>query len=102
MVRKFFAPLREMHKRMRYENFEVRTDVKWLAPVWIRIGTGAPEQVQTASAALEKLTYRWPHQRGRHYLSAKTCCLAALNGQMPADMAREAFIHAAIEAQMLD
>lgn len=101
-ARMFFAPPTEIKNKMRNENFEVRTEARWLTPVWIRVGNGAPETVRCAGAALEKLTYRWPDKRGRHYLSAKTCCLAALNGQASAEMAREAFIHASIEAQMLD
>ena len=97
----FFAPPKEIKNKVRNERFELRTEARWLTPVWIRVGNGVPERVRCAVAALEKLTYRWPDKRGRHYFSAKTCCLAALNGQASAEMAREAFIRASIEAQML-
>lgn len=87
---------------MKYENFEIRTDARWLAPVWIRVGSGVAEAVRSPSDALEKLMYRWPNDKGLHYSSAKSCCLEALSQRHKLDASREAFIRAAIEAKMLD
>ncbi|WP_409457356.1 DUF982 domain-containing protein [Rhizobium sp.] len=87
---------------MMYENFDTRTDARWLAPVWIRVGSGVAEAVRSPSDALEKLVYRWPSQKGMHYSSAKSYCIEALSQRHKLDASREAFIRAAIEAKMLD
>ena len=87
---------------MTNEAAETRTATRWLAPVWVRLGNGSPEPVRDPAEALEKLMFRWPPTRGRHYLSARTSCLAALNRQMANDLAREAFIRASLEAKLLD
>jgi hypothetical protein len=87
---------------MTHETDENRADARWLAPVWVRVGSGFSEPVRSPAEALEKLTHRWPGRRGRHYLGAKTCCAAALTQQMSAELAREAFIQASIESEMLD
>lgn len=79
-----------------------RSAPRWLTPVWVRLGNGSPEPVRCPAEALDKLMFRWPPSRGRHYRSAKTNCLAALNHQIAGDLAREAFIRASLEAKLLD
>lgn len=75
---------------------------RWLTPVWIRTNNSSAEAVRGPAEALEKLMFRWPANRGRHYRSAKTSCMAALKQQLSNDLAREAFIRASLEAQLLD
>ncbi len=87
---------------MKYENFDIRTDARWVAPVWIRVGSGAAEAVRSPGDALEKLMYRWPSPSGICNLLAKATCLKALGDRLELDASREASIRAAIEAQMLD
>lgn len=87
---------------MKYEKFETRTDARWLAPVWIRVGSGVAEAVRSPNDALEKLMYRWPSQSGTYYSLAKATCLKALSSRLELNASREVFVKAAIEAQMLD
>jgi len=47
------------------------------------------------------LQHRWPAERGPHYLQAKKLCKEAAQGLVPAEVARESFISAAIEAYLL-
>jgi hypothetical protein len=47
------------------------------------------------------MRYRWPLERGHHYMNALQCCRDAAEGQVPAEVAKEAFISAAIEAAVL-
>jgi hypothetical protein len=47
------------------------------------------------------LQNRWPHERGDHYRRAMNVCKEAAQGSVPTEVAREAFISAAIEAYVL-
>ncbi|KQZ48492.1 hypothetical protein ASD54_16630 [Rhizobium sp. Root149] len=87
---------------MTNEVVDGRNAPRWLTPVWVRLNDGSPEAVHGPAEALEKLMFRWPPRRGRHYRSARTSCLAAVNRQMAQDLAREAFIRASLEAKLLD
>ena len=78
------------------------SDVRWLTPVYVRIGYGSAEAVRSPQQALDKLMYRWPANQGRHYLSAKANCRAALDQKISPDIAREAFVRASLEAKLLD
>lgn len=73
----------------------------WRAPVLVRIGYGSSEKVESPSDALHYLKHRWPHERGSHYARAISLCKTATEGLVPAEMAKEAFISAAIEARIL-
>jgi hypothetical protein len=87
---------------MRHELMKPSGDVRWHAPVWVRAENAGADPVRTPGEALEKLDHRWPPHGGRHYRSARACCLAALRKQMEPDLAREAFVWASAEAQILD
>jgi hypothetical protein len=76
-------------------------DREWHVPVMIRIGYGASEIVRSPADAVGYLTRRWPMERGRHFENAKRKCVAALNRQIPSEVAREEFIAAAIESYVL-
>ncbi|CAD7038718.1 hypothetical protein REJC140_00659 [Pseudorhizobium endolithicum] len=84
-------------------NMMIRTsDVRWLTPVRVRIGYGFPETIRTPHEALSYLHYRWPAVDGDHYRQAKVLCAEAVEHPGLTEAAREAFLHACIEAKMLD
>jgi hypothetical protein len=51
--------------------------------------------------AAQCLLHRWPAKTGKAYSKARTACLSALEGHVPAYYAREAFVAAATEANIL-
>ena len=80
---------------------EILASAPWRAPVLVRIGHGSSEAVGSASDAMHYLQHRWPAERGSHYLQATKLCKEAAQGLVPAEVARESFISAAIEAYVL-
>jgi hypothetical protein len=84
-------------------NMNIRTsDVRWLAPVYVRIGYGIPEAVRSPKDALNHLLYRWPASCGNARREAEASCAKAMQLKYACDAAREAFIRACIEAMVLD
>lgn len=81
-------------------NVDVVATATWPQPVLVRIGYGASEPVQSASEALHYLLRRWPAERGPCYDEAMQACTAASEGTVCADLAREAFLAAAVEAHL--
>ncbi|HEV7249513.1 MAG TPA: DUF982 domain-containing protein [Shinella sp.] len=77
-------------------------DDRWLSPVFVRIGYGAAEAVRTPNDAMGYLHFRWPAHRGRAFDNARTLCAGAVEQNHACEGAREAFIRACIEAQILD
>jgi hypothetical protein len=75
---------------------------RWLTPVWVRLGEEPPEAITSPKQALERLSCKWPTKQGRHFLGARATCAAVMKKQLASDLAREAFIRASIEAQILD
>ena len=73
----------------------------WRSPVHVRVGDGIPDVITDAEAALYALSHRWPFHDGKHYQEARRGCTAALEGHWTAEAAREVFIAASIEANML-
>ena len=73
----------------------------WRHHVVLQWGDGRTERVSGPTAALRALEVKWPPQRGLHFITAKAACLGALNRKCSAELAREAFIAAAIEADLL-
>jgi hypothetical protein len=51
--------------------------------------------------AAQCLLHKWPSKTGKAYSKARTACLNALEGHVPAYYAREAFVAAATEANIL-
>lgn len=85
---------------MRREMMEA-SGIRWNAPVWVR-GTAGVEPVRTPGEALERLNNRWPPYGGRRYRSARACCIAALSKQLEPNLAREAFVWASAEVEILE
>jgi hypothetical protein len=89
-------------KIMKHEVIGASFEVRWLAPVWVRVGNGLPQIVRGPKDALEQLKFRWPSLQGSSYQEAKLKCMAALTKPGLCEEARETFIRASIEAKMLD
>jgi hypothetical protein len=75
--------------------------VRWRSPVALTLRGRAREKVHSPGQALDKLLHEWPRVRGRHYLSARTSCKAAMESKIDPELAREAFIRATAEAALL-
>ncbi|WP_083929866.1 DUF982 domain-containing protein [Rhizobium sp. 42MFCr.1] len=75
--------------------------IYWRAPIHVRIGNGWNETIFGPADAVEYLKYRWPADRGPHYLAAMRACSGALCRRESPDFARDLFVAAAIEGDML-
>ena len=76
-------------------------DVVWAEPVTIKLGYGQPEKINGPLQALNCLAQRWPDTAGVEFLKAKTLCMVALGERIPCAGVRDAFVAAAVEADML-
>lgn len=76
-------------------------ELLWPHPVFMRIGNGFPERIGGPQQAIEALNVRWPCKRGPIYLHAMELCAAALSTKISAGLDREAFVSAALEADVL-
>lgn len=71
----------------------------WDQPVTIETLTlGKFQMVSSAAEAARILLESWPVDEGEAFLAAKAACLLVLEGRMPAEEARAAFLAAAAEA----
>jgi hypothetical protein len=75
--------------------------ILWETPVIVRIGDGMPETIDGPKEALDQLSNRWPAERGPKFEVAKTACRLAIQRYGSLNEAREAFIAAAIEVDIL-
>lgn len=75
-------------------------DVKfWNKPVEIELGRiGHYRAVTNTREAAECLMTRWPESGGPAHAAARRACLEVLEGKIPPDVARQAFIEAAEES----
>lgn len=76
-------------------------DARWATPVYVRIGHGASEVITGPQKALHFLMIRWPTERGAKYTMAGIACANSVEGRGSPEVAKEAFIAAAIEASVL-
>ncbi len=76
--------------------------ITWCKPVVIRLPSGLTRRFDGPYEAKDFLENEWPLRRGRHRDNASRQCEAALRRICSAEIAREAFIAAAIEANCLD
>lgn len=74
---------------------------EWTVPVRIQVGEGRPELVYGPAEALDILQNRWSSCRGRHHGEALRDCAAAIERSGSVSKARETFVAASIEADML-
>jgi hypothetical protein len=71
------------------------------APVVIQIEQGGQYRNVTSVMEAAVLLFQvWPKDHGEAYFVARHACIKAMEGKVPADHARSAFIAAAREAHM--
>ena len=63
-------------------------------------GVGGYRTVKSTEDAAQCLLAYWPTRKGKAYVSAQQACLAALEGTSTPELAREAFISAALAAKI--
>ncbi|MCO5148476.1 MULTISPECIES: DUF982 domain-containing protein [unclassified Shinella] len=73
----------------------------WVAPVVVEFQPGRGETVHGPEQALHYLLIRWPVQRGLRYEQACIVTAMCVEGHHGLSQAREAFIAAAVEANIL-
>lgn len=70
-------------------------------PVRIKTATGSSAQVRGPEDALQCLAHSWPAKQGTEFESAWLSCMRMLKRQARCDDAREAFVTAALKANVL-
>lgn len=78
------------------------SNTRWSEPVYLRIGYGMPETIRSPKEALNHLLFRWPAIRGEKYQSAADLCGAASGNLLLYEQARNVFLEACLEANVLD
>lgn len=73
----------------------------WSEPIEVELGAiGSYKVISDVEQAAHALLYEWPVDQGAAYTQAKQACLAVLEGEQEPDMAKEAFLAAAVEADV--
>ncbi|WP_276121883.1 DUF982 domain-containing protein [Pararhizobium qamdonense] len=80
---------------------DVNFKVKWQSPVFVRIGNGMRERIGGPDAALAALLHRWPSSSRSEYALAKRRCVDAVARHGNPELARSAFVEAAVSAKVL-
>ncbi|MBB5536366.1 DUF982 domain-containing protein [Rhizobium giardinii] len=74
-----------------------KRDIPWSHPLKVTLRAGMDRTFASVYDALDYLENEWPKKRGDRYDRAVLACRQGLNGQAPAELAREAFIAACLE-----
>ncbi|MDF0664150.1 MULTISPECIES: DUF982 domain-containing protein [unclassified Rhizobium] len=80
---------------------DVDFHVTWQSPVFVRIGDGMRERIDGPDTALAALLHRWPSTSQAGYAVAKRRCVDAIAKRGSPELAREAFVEAAVSARVL-
>jgi hypothetical protein len=73
----------------------------WRVPIEVELGAVGSYRVMSDTVqAAEALVYQWPVRTGPKWLVAMQACLDALEGKLDAEVARKAFIAAAVHAEV--
>ena len=73
----------------------------WSAPVHVVIGNGPSETIFGPEAAVQYLRSGWPIRNSLRHSKALRACTAATHRRAPPDLARDVFIAACVEADLL-
>jgi len=73
-------------------------DVRWTRPIRVRLQCGLEHTFTSIYDALDFLENEWPIRHGQQHDQAVKRCRRALSGIIPAEIAREAFLAACVEA----
>lgn len=74
---------------------------EWKIPVRVQVGKHAPLAIRTPAEALSLLLNRWPTAGGKYHQEARHMCSMALRRTIPSEVARETFVSATLEAEIL-
>jgi hypothetical protein len=88
-------------KQMTIQAKKAMALVLWQKPVQVRIGRGPSETINGPNEALTFLLNRWPKERGQMVENAKYACTMAVERHGSSEIARDAFVAAAIDAYIL-
>ncbi|EJC71200.1 DUF982 domain-containing protein [Rhizobium leguminosarum] len=83
------------------EVIDVDLCVTWQSPVFVRIGNGMRERLDGPDAALAALFHRWPSSYDPEYDVVKRRCVDAIASHGSPELARSAFVEAAVAAKVL-
>ncbi|MBX4864130.1 DUF982 domain-containing protein [Rhizobium bangladeshense] len=83
-----------------YQNSHI-PELRWTAPVAIRIGRRSSEFIHGPAEAIDYLEHRWPFLDSPCLDAAKHRCVEVMNSLTHIEVARKAFISAAAEAKVL-
>lgn len=75
--------------------------VTWQSPVFVRIGSGMRERIDGPDTALAALLHRWPSSGQPELAMAKRRCVDAIAKHGSPELARDAFVEAAVAAKVL-
>ncbi|MCH4541885.1 DUF982 domain-containing protein [Ochrobactrum sp. A-1] len=73
----------------------------WETPVFVRIGHGMTEPINGPREALYYLSNRWAAERGPKFEIAKLACRLTVEHYGSLNDARQAFLDAAVEVDVL-
>ncbi|MFC2248759.1 DUF982 domain-containing protein [Labrys portucalensis] len=73
----------------------------WSCPVRFETGLGQYRTIADTEDAIRFMASNWPTVGGEAHESAQQICIEALEGYVPADDARDAFIEACCEARII-
>jgi len=80
---------------------DVDFQVQWAVPVHVRVGNGGRERIDGPDAALSVLRSGWPSNQSPEFCLARERCIKAVTQHDSAELARESFLNAAVEAKVL-
>jgi hypothetical protein len=80
---------------------EIMTALSWNMPVKVNMPHSGMQTIHGPFAALILLMDEWPNMSGPAYVEARSRCRAALDGRKPPEEAREQFLLASAEANVL-
>lgn len=73
-------------------------EVTWTTPLEVKLQSGLHRKFRSANDAADFMETEWPTHHGNHYERALMYCRAAVRRQVCAEVAREAFLAACLEA----
>jgi len=80
---------------------DVDFQIRWAVPVHVRMAGGSRQRINGPDAALLALKSQWPSKDSAEFSLAMSRCRKALMEHGSAELARESFMDAAVQAKVL-
>ncbi len=80
---------------------DVDFQIRWAVPVHLRIAGGSRKCINGPDAALLALQGQWPSKDSAEFSLAVARCRKALMEHGSAELARQSFVNAAVQAKVL-